>query len=58
MDEVDQISFSGKRASIQGQEVTYVTERCVLKLIDGRMTVTEIAGVIWKQIFWRKRQQA
>ena len=43
VDEVDQISFSGKRASIQGQEVTYVTERCVLKLIDGRMTVTEIA---------------
>ena len=46
VDEVDQISFSGKRASIQGQEVTYVTERCVLKLIDGRMTVTEIAPVV------------
>ena len=43
VDEVDQISFSGKRAMEQGQDVTYVTERCVLKLIDGKVTVTEIA---------------
>lgn len=40
--EVDQVSFSGKRATLQNQDVTYVTERCVLKLIDGRLTVTEI----------------
>ena len=43
VDEVDQISFSGKRATLQGQDVTYVTERCVLRLIDGKLTVTEIA---------------
>ena len=43
VEEVDQISFSGKRAKEQGQDVTYVTERCVLKLIDGELTVTEIA---------------
>ena len=41
--EVDQVSFSGKRAALQNQDVTYVTERCVLKLIEGRLTVTEIA---------------
>lgn len=41
--EVEHVSFSGKRATEQGQDVTYVTERCVLKLIDGAVTVTEIA---------------
>ncbi|MEW9309369.1 acyl CoA:acetate/3-ketoacid CoA transferase [Labrys neptuniae] len=41
--QVDQVSFSGKRATLQNQDVTYVTERCVLKLIEGRLTVTEIA---------------
>lgn len=41
--EVDQVSFSGKRATAQGQDITYVTERCVLRLIDGKVTVTEIA---------------
>ena len=30
--EVEQISFSGKRAVMQGQDITYVTERCVMKL--------------------------
>ena len=40
---VEQVSFSGKRATAQGQDVTYVTERCVLRLIDGKVTVTEIA---------------
>lgn len=41
--QVDQVSFSGKRATLQHQDVTYVTERCVMKLIEGRITVTEIA---------------
>ena len=41
--EVDQVSFSGKRALKQGQEATYITERCVLKLTSEGLTVTEIA---------------
>ena len=40
---MDQITFSGKYAAIAGQEVLYVTERCVFKLIGGKMTVIEIA---------------
>lgn len=40
---VDQVSFSGRRASRQGQDVTYVTERCVMRLLDGELTVVEIA---------------
>ncbi len=43
VDKVDQVSFSGARAIEQGQEVTYVTERCVICLRDGRLVVTEIA---------------
>jgi len=43
VEEVDQISFSGKRAQRQGQDVTYVTERCVIKLTDQGLTVVEIA---------------
>ncbi len=41
--EVEQISFSGKRAVAQGQDVTYVTERCVMKLTPQGIVVTEIA---------------
>jgi acyl CoA:acetate/3-ketoacid CoA transferase len=40
---VDQVSFSGTRATAQGQEVTFVTERAVIRLLDGQLTVTEIA---------------
>ncbi|MFV0491073.1 MAG: acyl CoA:acetate/3-ketoacid CoA transferase [Pseudorhodobacter sp.] len=40
---VDQVSFSGRRARAQGQDITYVTERCVLRLEDQGLTVTEIA---------------
>ena len=40
---VDHVSFSGKRAVAQGQEATYVTERCVIKLTDQGLTVTEVA---------------
>lgn len=40
---VDQVSFSGKRAQAQGQQATYVTERCVVELRQGGLTVTEIA---------------
>ncbi len=43
VDKVDQVSFSGKRAVMQGQDVTYVTERCVMRLGDTGLIVTEIA---------------
>jgi acyl CoA:acetate/3-ketoacid CoA transferase len=41
--EVEQVSFSGKRGVAQGQDVTYVTERCVLKLTPEGIVLTEIA---------------
>ncbi|MEO0991997.1 MAG: CoA-transferase, partial [Pseudomonadota bacterium] len=31
---VDQVSFSGKRAIAQGQQATYITERCVMELTE------------------------
>lgn len=40
---VEHVTFSGARAVEQGQDVTYVTERCVIRLVDGRLTVTEVA---------------
>lgn len=43
VDTIDQVSFSGSRASEQGQSVSYVTERCVIRLCEGRLVVTEIA---------------
>lgn len=43
VDKVDQVSFSGERAFEQQQDVTYVTERCVIRLRDGKLVVTEIA---------------
>jgi propionate CoA-transferase len=43
VDRVEHISFSGRRAVAQGQDITYVTERCVMKLTPKGLTVTEIA---------------
>ena len=43
VDSVEHISFSGPRAVTQGQDVTYVTERCVMKLTREGIVVTEIA---------------
>jgi propionate CoA-transferase len=40
---LEQISFSGRRAKLQLQDITYVTERCVLKLTDAGLMITEIA---------------
>ena len=40
---VEQISFSGRRAKLQNQDVTYITERCVMKLTPEGIMVTEIA---------------
>ena len=47
---VEHVTFSGRRARAMNQEVTYVTERCVLKLLPEGLTVTEIApGIDLKQ---------
>ncbi|CAN7571028.1 acyl CoA:acetate/3-ketoacid CoA transferase [Brucella pseudogrignonensis] len=40
---VDQVSFSGKRGRMQEQDVTYVTERCVIRLEQDGLVVTEVA---------------
>jgi acyl CoA:acetate/3-ketoacid CoA transferase len=40
--EVEQVTFSGRRAREQGQEVTVVTERCVLRRADAGLEVVEI----------------
>jgi len=40
---VQQVTFSGRRAIETGQRVTYITERCVLRLLPAGLTVTEIA---------------
>ncbi|RVL40818.1 acyl CoA:acetate/3-ketoacid CoA transferase, partial [Sinorhizobium meliloti] len=37
------VSFSGRRARVQGQDVTYVTERCVMKLEPDGLVVSEVA---------------
>jgi acyl CoA:acetate/3-ketoacid CoA transferase len=41
--EVEQVTFSGRRGREQHQEVTVVTERCVLKQTEAGLTVAEIA---------------
>ncbi|MEQ1938238.1 acyl CoA:acetate/3-ketoacid CoA transferase [Mesorhizobium sp. CN5-321] len=41
--EVEHVSFSGRRAVAQGQDITYVTERCAMKLTPDGLLVTEIA---------------
>ena len=40
---VEQVTFSGRRARAQGQNIVYVTERCVMELREAGVTVTELA---------------
>lgn len=42
VDTVEHVTFSGKRAREQGQDVLYVTERCVMRLDDSGLVATEI----------------
>ncbi|WP_081159021.1 acyl CoA:acetate/3-ketoacid CoA transferase [Ensifer aridi] len=41
--QVEHVTFSGRRAIEQGQDITYVTERCVMKLTPEGIVLTEIA---------------
>jgi propionate CoA-transferase len=41
--EVEQVAFNGKQSVIKDQEVLYITQRAVFKLIDGKITLIEYA---------------
>jgi propionate CoA-transferase len=51
--EVEHRTFSGKYANLRGQNVLYITERCVFRLVEEGLELTEVApGVdIEKDIF-------
>ena len=42
VEEVEHVTFSGRRAREQGQNVMYVTERCVIRLTGNGLLATEI----------------
>ena len=42
VEKVEHVTFSGRRARELGQEVLYVTERCVIRLTDKGLVATEI----------------
>ncbi|MCA0930437.1 acyl CoA:acetate/3-ketoacid CoA transferase [Ruegeria profundi] len=42
VDQVEHVTFSGRRARETGQDVIYVTERCVIRLMDEGLVATEI----------------
>jgi acyl CoA:acetate/3-ketoacid CoA transferase len=41
--QVQHVTFSGRRARELGQEVVFVTERCVIRLLPEGLTITEVA---------------
>ena len=43
VERVDQITFSGPQACIQGQQIVYVTERAVFELREDGVHLAEIA---------------
>lgn len=43
VDHVDHVTFDGRRGIAAGTDITYVTERCVLKLTADGLVVVEIA---------------
>jgi acyl CoA:acetate/3-ketoacid CoA transferase len=43
VDSVEQVTFSGRMGLARGQQVRYVTERCVIDLTPRGLTVREIA---------------
>ena len=42
VDKVEHVTFSGKRARALGQDVMYITERCIVRLTDTGLVATEI----------------
>ena len=42
VERVEHVTFSGARARAQGQEVLYVTERCVIRLMPEGLVATEL----------------
>ena len=43
VEKIEQITFSSEFAAKENQEVTYITERCVFELENGKLVLTEIA---------------